>query len=59
MASRMFQALSREGINILMISTSEIKISCVLDERDLDSAINALHQEFALDVDEPPETSKQ
>ena len=58
-ASRMFQALSREGINILMISTSEIKISCVLDERDLDSAINALHQEFALDVDEPPETSKQ
>ncbi len=47
-ASRMFQALSREGINILMISTSEIKISCVLDERDLDSAINALHQEFAL-----------
>ncbi|MFB3115059.1 MAG: ACT domain-containing protein, partial [Nitrospirales bacterium] len=51
--------LSREGINILMISTSEIKISCVLDERDLDSAINALHQEFALDVDESPETSKQ
>ncbi len=58
-ASRMFQALSREGINILMISTSEIKISCVLDERDLDSAINALHQEFALDVDESSETSKQ
>jgi len=57
-ASRMFQTLSREGINILMISTSEIKISCVLDERDLDSAINALHQEFALDVDESPETSK-
>jgi aspartate kinase len=55
-ASRMFQTLSREGINILMISTSEIKISCVLDERDLDSAIQALHQEFALDVDESPET---
>jgi aspartate kinase len=47
-AARMFQTLSREGINILMISTSEIKISCVLDERDLDSAINALHQEFGL-----------
>jgi len=47
-ASRMFQTLSREGINILMISTSEIKISCVLDERDLDSAIKALHQEFFL-----------
>ncbi len=48
-ASRMFQTLSREKINILMISTSEIKISCVLDERDLDSAIKALHQEFRLD----------
>jgi len=58
-ASRMFQTLSREGINIMMISTSEIKISCVLDEKDLDSAMRALHQEFGLDVDESPVTSKQ
>ncbi|MDT7042295.1 aspartate kinase [Candidatus Nitronereus thalassa] len=47
-ASRMFQTLSREGINIMMISTSEIKISCVLHEKDLNSAIRALHQEFGL-----------
>jgi aspartate kinase len=47
-ASRMFQTLSREGINIMMISTSEIKISCVLNEKDLNPAIKALHQEFGL-----------
>ena len=47
-ASRMFQTLSREGINIMMISTSEIKISCVLNEKDLNAAIRALHQEFGL-----------
>ena len=48
-ASRMFQTLSREGINIMMISTSEIKISCMLAEKDLDPAIKALHHEFGLD----------
>lgn len=51
-ASRMFQTLSKNGINILMISTSEIKISCVLEKRDLDLAISELHKEFKLDVDE-------
>lgn len=50
-ASRMFQTLSREKINIMMISTSEIKISCMLDEQDLTPAIRALHEEFGLDVD--------
>ena len=48
-ASRMFQTLSREGINIMMISTSEIKISCMLAEKDLNPAIKALHHEFGLD----------
>jgi len=48
-ASRMFQTLSREGINIMMISTSEIKVSCMLAEKDLDPAIKALHHEFGLD----------
>jgi len=48
-ASRMFQVLFREGINIMMISTSEIKISCVLEEKDLDRAIKALHKEFDLE----------
>ena len=50
-ASRMFQTLSRAGINIMMISTSEIKISCMLAEKDLKSAIQALQHE--VDVDEP------
>lgn len=48
-ASRMFQTLAREKVNIMMISTSEIKISCVLDERDVDQAVRALHEEFGLD----------
>ena len=57
-ASRMFQTLAREKINIMMISTSEIKISCVLDERDVDKAVRALHKEFELDkAPENTETS--
>lgn len=55
-ASRMFQTLSKQKINIMMISTSEIKISCVLEEKDLNSAIRALHEEFGLDVDETTAT---
>lgn len=47
-ASRMFQTLYREGINIMMISTSEIKISCMLNEQDLNPAMKALHEEFGL-----------
>lgn len=45
-ASRMFQALATEGINIDMISTSEIKISCVIAEKDLDNAVRAIHGAF-------------
>ena len=48
-ASRMFEVLAREGINIMMISTSEIKISCVIDEKYLELAIRALHAAFGLD----------
>ena len=47
-ASRMFQALADEGINIQMISTSEIKISVVVDEKYLELAVRALHSAFAL-----------
>lgn len=47
-ASRMFQALSDEGVNIMMISTSEIKISCVVEEKYLELAVRSLHQEFDL-----------
>ncbi|MCG6940985.1 MAG: aspartate kinase [Thiohalocapsa sp.] len=47
-ASRMFEALAREGINIRMISTSEIKISVVIDEKYLELGVRALHQAFDL-----------
>lgn len=48
-ASRMFEALSRDGINIQMISTSEIKISVVIDEKYLELAVRSLHTAFDLD----------
>ena len=48
-ASQMFRALAEEGINIRMISTSEIKISVVVDEKYLELAVRALHQAFGLD----------
>ncbi len=48
-ASRMFQALAGEGINIRMISTSEIKISVVVDEKYLELGVRALHEAFDLD----------
>jgi aspartate kinase len=48
-ASRMFKALADEGINIQMISTSEIKISVVVDEKYLELGVRALHSAFELD----------
>ena len=48
-ASQMFKALADEGINIRMISTSEIKISVVVDEKYLELGVRALHSEFGLD----------
>ncbi|ALA60839.1 aspartate kinase [Nitrospira moscoviensis] len=48
-AAKMFEVLSREGINIMMISTSEIKISCVIDEKYLELAMRSLHSAFGLD----------
>lgn len=48
-ASQMFRALAEEGINIQMISTSEIKISVVLDEKYMELAVRALHKAFGLD----------
>jgi aspartate kinase len=49
-AAKMFQVLSAEGINVLMISTSEIKISCVIHEKYVELAVRALHTAFGLDV---------
>jgi aspartate kinase len=48
-ASRMFRTLSEEGINILMISTSEIKISVLIDEKYMELAVRALHKAFDLE----------
>ena len=48
-ASSMFRALAEEGINILMISTSEIKISVVIDEKYMELAVRILHKAFKLD----------
>jgi len=48
-ASKMFRALSEEGINIQMISTSEIKTSVVLDEKYMELAVRALHKAFELE----------
>ncbi len=51
-ASTMFRALAQESINIQMISTSEIKISVVVEEKYLELAVRALHTAFGLDVTE-------
>ena len=48
-ASQMFETLSKEGINIQMISTSEIKISVVIDDKYMELAVRALHKAFGLE----------
>jgi len=47
-ASQMFETLADEGINIRMISTSEIKISVVVDEKYLELGVRSLHEKFGL-----------
>ena len=51
-ASKMFSALAGEGINIQMISTSEIKISVVVDEKYLELGVRTLHSAFGLEGDD-------
>ena len=51
-ATKMFECLSRENVNIQMISTSEIKISVVVAEKYMELAVRALHSEFGLDATE-------
>ena len=53
-ASKMFRVLSEEGINIQMISTSEIKTSVVIDEKYMELAVRALHKAFDLDQPAAP-----
>jgi len=48
-ASKMFSALAKENINIMMISTSEIRISCIIEEKKAELAVRTLHTAFGLD----------
>jgi aspartate kinase len=48
-AAQMFAALAKEGINIMMISTSEIKISCVIEAKYTELAVRVLHETFHMD----------
>ena len=47
-AAKIFQVLAKEGIDILAVSTSEIKISCVIEEKYAELAVRALHEQFGL-----------
>ena len=55
-AAMMFRALSEVGVNIQMISTSEIKISVIIEEKFLELAVRALHSAFGLDAEEAGDT---
>ena len=48
-AAKMFRALAKAGVNIEMIATSEIRISCVVVEEDGETALKAIHAQFGLD----------
>ncbi len=50
-AARMFGALSEQGINIQLITTSEIRITCIIDELRVTDAVRALHRTFKLDTE--------
>ena len=50
-ASKMFEALSSQGVNIEMITTSEIRITCIVHEDQLTKAAQSLHKAFELDAD--------
>jgi aspartate kinase len=51
-AARMFGALSEQGINIQLITTSEIRITCIIDEDRVKDAVRALHRVFELEIEE-------
>ena len=51
-AARMFGALSEQGINIQLITTSEIRITCIIDEARVKDAVRALHRAFELEMAE-------
>ena len=51
-AARMFEALSEQGINIQLITTSEIRITCIIDETRVKDAVRVLHQAFEMEIEE-------
>jgi aspartate kinase len=53
-AAKMFQVLAKEGVNIDLISTSEIRVSCLIPEKYTELAVRALHTAFGLDRTDPP-----
>ncbi len=57
-AAKMFSSLAGEGINIMMISTSEIKVSCVIDSKYTELAVRTLHDVFELSKTPPQKTQK-
>jgi len=48
-AARMFQTLAKKKINIQLISSSEVRIACIIEQDQLESAIRAIHKEFGLE----------
>ena len=56
-AARMFGTLADAGVNIEMISTSEVRITCMIAEDELETALRALHDAFELDRPEPVEVA--
>ena len=53
-AARIFNTMSNNSINIMMISTSEIRVSCIIDKKNTELAVRALHDEFKLDEEPAP-----
>ena len=51
-AARMFRALSEKNINIQLITTSEIRITCIINDAEIEDAVRALHQAFELEMAE-------
>lgn len=52
-AAKMFSSLARENINIMMISTSEIKVSCIIEDKYTELAVRTLHDAFGLEQSRP------
>lgn len=57
-AAKMFRVLAEEGVNVQMISTSEIRVSCVIHAKHIELAVRALHTAFGLDADAPAAKAK-